>query len=188
MKKRNKALTLILLLVVMIGVTVGGIYSYWAGTIANPSHAVQAQEVTIGQGKDVNTELDVSQALASSGKKLVPAGKAALSAGGESANVESFDATYTVYWKEAAGDDVISADDNIEGNLAVTATPKINGAETYNNLVNVSISPENTQITADGAAVTITVKVTLSEPADKAAYDAIINQGISVSLNFAVTQ
>lgn len=188
MNKRSKHLALVLILIVMFGITAGGVYSYWAGAVADPADITDGHEVTIGSGKDVTTKLEVTKEIETQGKRLVPVGKAALSTGGTEQNVESFEATYTVYWKESEGDDVISSDDNITGQLSVTATPSISEAEAYNDLVSVSVQPATTQITADGNAVEVTVKVTLEEPADKTAYDAIINRGISVDLTFAVEQ
>ncbi|MGX4707011.1 hypothetical protein ACWJH8_08225 [Actinotignum schaalii] len=91
-------------------------------------------------------------------------------------------------WQESGSADVIDASDNVTGTLAVTETHQIEGVTGHDDLVGVEVTPANTQIKADGESVTVTVKVTLKEPATKAAYDAIVGQNIKVNLTFAVTQ
>ncbi|MDE1536261.1 MULTISPECIES: hypothetical protein [Actinotignum] len=188
MESRKKRWLIPVLLACIFGLLTGGAYTYWAGTVSNPAAHNDSETVVIGQGQNVTTELDVTKALASQGKKLVPAGKTGVSIGGTSENVESFDVTYTVKWQEPDSADVIDASDNVTGTLAVTETHEIEGAAEHNGLVGVEVTPTSTQIKADGESVTVTVKVTLAEPATKAAYDAIVGQNIKVNLTFAVTQ
>lgn len=186
MENKHNKKPLIVMLVLMLGLIVGGVYTYWAGDVGNPEPYEDNQEVLIGQGESVQTELNVTKALASEGKKLVPAGKAIVSAGGEAENVESFDVTYTVYWQESGDMDIIDADDLIECTLTVQATPSIQNAQEHSGLVNVAVDPSTAQITADGDAVEVQVRVTLTEPADKATYDSIAGQTINVQLTFTV--
>lgn len=190
-KKKNNKLTIIILLILLLSISVGGIYGYWLDTVANPTavtNPAQATELTIGKAKTVQTQLDVTGTLAHTGKKLVPADKANLSEGGTQANVEEFTATYTVFWKETGANGAIKAEDLVKGNLTVTGTGVIEGAEAHNGLVQLEITPTNTQITAEGDEVTVTVKVKLKEPSNKAAYDAIIGKSIKVNLTFSVAQ
>ncbi|MDO5044641.1 MAG: hypothetical protein Q4E22_05035 [Coriobacteriia bacterium] len=187
-ENNNKKWLIVVLSFLIVAISIGGIYGYWAGTIKNPSEVAKAQEVTIGSAQEVETTLDVTEALAAQGKKLVPAGKTSVSVGQDAENVESFDVTYTVNWKEIENQDIISQDDLVKGTLTVTAAPEIVGATNYNDLVNVVVNPESTEIQADGDAVEVTLKVTLSEPANKVAYDAIVGKTINVKLTFAVTQ
>ncbi|MDO5037611.1 MAG: hypothetical protein Q4E37_04835 [Tissierellia bacterium] len=184
-KNRNKGFALVLLLL-LVAVSIGGIYGYWAGEIADPEDVNRSQEITIGEGQSVETELEVTEDLVSEGMKLVPIGKAALSVGGEAANVEAYKGTFTVYWKETEDTDIISSEDQVTRTLSVRGTPSITGATAYNDLVNVTIKPQSTDITADGDPVTVEAIVTLEEPADKAAYDAIVNNPITVGLSFSV--
>lgn len=187
-RKRRGAWPIVLLLVALIGVVCGNMYAYWAGNVANPQNHADTQEITIGKGKDVTTELEVGKQLLAQGKKLVPAGKVAVSTGGAAANVESFTAKYTVYWKETGADNAITAADLVQGNLNVTETHTIEGAEQHKGLVNVTVTPTSQRITADGTAVEVTVTVKLTEPADKTTYDAISGGTIRVNLTFSVAQ
>lgn len=187
MNKKKKRLLWAGLLLLFLVVT-GGLYAYWAGTVGNPNEANENPEITIGQGQDVNTELNVTKALKTAGKKLVPEGKVPLSVGGSQDNVDAFEATYTVRWAESGEDATISAKDLIEGNLVVSETHEIEGASNYADLVQVEITPSQQKMTAAGDPVTVTVKVTLKEPENKAAYDAIVGQTIKVNLNFTLAQ
>ncbi len=56
-KQKNRKGYTIILLVLLLAVSIGGIYGYWAGAISNPDAHSEGQEITIGQGKDVNTIL-----------------------------------------------------------------------------------------------------------------------------------
>ena len=179
--KKNKGLRALLLALLLI-VSIGGIYAYWAGEVSNPSDDTENLNVTIGQGQNVQTTLDVTSALANEGKKLVPAGKTAVSVGGKEANVESLKATYTVKWTEDTTN-IITEQDKIEGTLKVDA--KSNDST---GLVQVQVDPASATITADGQAVEVTVTVTMNEPADKAQYDQIAGQNITVDLTFSVAQ
>lgn len=187
-EKTDRRLTIIALLLLLFAISIGGIYGYWAGTIADPAAKAKTEELTIGEGKDVNTVLDVTGALAANGKKLVPTDKAVVSKGGTAENVEFFETTYKVFWKEDGTEDIIKPADLVNGTLSITGEGVITGAEAHNNLVKVEVNPASAQITADGAGVDVIVRVTLTEPENKAVYDAIINKKIAVNLNFSVAQ
>ncbi|WP_195853226.1 hypothetical protein [Aerococcus sanguinicola] len=184
--KKKKSL-LWLLLFLLLGVTIGGVYTYWVGNVGGPNDQSQQETVVIGEGESIATQLDVSKTLANEGKKLVPQGKANVSVGGTEQNVESFQVTYTVKWQESGDKNIIDADDAINRTLSVTGTGEIEGAQAANNeLVNLSIDPSTAEITADGEAVEVRVTVTLTEPRDKAQYYDIVGKNILVNLNFSV--
>lgn len=187
-KNKKRKSYLIPLLVLLIGISLGGIYSYWVGQVGNPNNYTDQETVVIGAGQSIETELDVTKELANAGKKLVPEGKASVSVGGTEQNVESFEATYTVKWEESGTADVIDSSDAITGTLNVAATSEIEGANEQSGLVNVTVEPTSQEITADGNEVTVRVRVTLTEPANKAAYDAIVGKNIKVNLTFSVEQ
>lgn len=186
MQKRRKFL-LLLLLFAFVGVISGGIYSYWAGTIANPANVEDTQSIVIGEGKDVTTEINVTKALQTAGKKLVPAGKVAFSKGAD--NVDKFEYSFKVKWKDATN--TVKPADNVTGTLtvkeAVTLTGK--GGTDRKALVNVTLTPSTGSIKLnDTADFDVKVEVTLTEPANKSEYDDIINQNISLKLTFSVAQ
>lgn len=186
--KNKKIRYFILFLLCIVSIVTGSLYAYWAGTINNPS-AVNKDSavVTIGQGKDVTTTLVVSEPGVET-KKLVPAGKTNFSAGGSAQNVESVEKTITVKWVDS--ENVVTSADNVVGNLSVVATTEIQGASNSNwGLAKVVVNPSFTSIKLnDSGAVTVTIKVTLDEPASKAVYDDIINKPILVHLKFSVSQ
>lgn len=66
-----------------------------------------------------------------------------------------------------------------------TGAIKIDSSETYAGLVNVTITNASTAITT-GTNVTVTVEVTLTEPADQDAYTAIAGKAIAIPLTFNV--
>lgn len=187
-EKTDKRLTIIAILLLLFAISIGSIYGYWAGTIANPNEKQEiANEMTIGQGEDVTTVLDVQKTLAAEGKKLVPKDKAALSKGGTAENVEELTTTYKVFWKEEdKANKVIKAEDLVNGTLNINAVGKIDGK--VNDLLVVEVTPNTTDITAEGEGKDVTVKVTLKEPENKAQYDEIINKPITVDLSFSVNQ
>ena len=184
-EKREKKYYPVLLLTLLFAISISSIYAFWAGIVNSPEDASESQEITIGSGQDVNTQIDVSGTLASEGKMLVPSGKAALSVGGVDKNVESFEVSYQVYWKEL-DTEIIASDDNVKGNLEVTAVPTIIGAENYSDLVHATVEPASAEIVADGEMVEVKLVVTLDEPATKEIYDAIVGKQINMDLSFSV--
>lgn len=186
-EKENKKIVLLALLLLLFSISMGGIYGYWVGNVDNPTKkdVNEGTELTIGEANHVTTTLEVSGALQSQGKKLVPANKALLSVGGAEKNVEFYETTYDVAWKDTSN--TVAPGDQITRKLKVTkAEGKIGG--TANSLLNVEVTPTTTDITANGDVVKVKVKVTLTEPNNKAEYDAVINKPITVDLTFAVEE
>lgn len=185
-RNKKRKYLLFLLLLVIIPVIVGGAYAYWAGNVSDPAQVTKNPTVNIGKANDVTTTLNVSDPTNGT-KALVPAGKSNFSVGGADANTESFEQTVNVTWVDSSK--TVSSNDHVNGNLTITATPKISGAESYNSLVNVKVEPASSTIKLNGTkAIPVKVTVTLNEPSDKIAYDAIINKQITVDLTFKVTQ
>lgn len=189
-RKRRKFI-IILLLFAVVGVISGGMYSYWAGSIQNPTSILKSDtNILIGEGKNVDTVLNLTDTLNDANKVLVPTGKIAASkvlTGKQ--NVDSFTYTYNVKWKEvvAAGGTSVLTGANEKRKLKVTATPKITGAAAGNySLINVEIVPSPLpELTINSANSTeVKIKVTLSEPSSKEVYDDIINKPINIDLKF----
>lgn len=186
-RKNQLVLSIALLLLMFVAIISGGIYSYWAGTISDPTQEASNRTVTVGEAENVTTTLNITELLGD--KKLVPVGKVPVSVGGADDNVDSYVDTFQVTWNEP-NNSVVTAD-GVTGTLTVTATPTLTGTNSvdYSNLVNVTVDPGSTSVILnDPTAKSVTMTVTLTEPENKIVYDAIINQTITVDLTFDVAQ
>lgn len=186
-RKNQLILSIALLLLMFVAIISGGIYSYWAGTISDPTQEASNRTVTVGEAENVTTTLNITELLGD--KKLVPVGKVPVSVGGAVDNVDSYVDTFQVTWNEP-NNSVVAAD-GVTGTLTVTATPTLTGTNSvdYSSLVNVTIDPSSTSVILnDATAKNVTMTVTLIEPENKTVYDAIINQTITVDLTFDVAQ
>lgn len=54
----------------IFAVSIASIYGYWAGEVNRPEDNPQSTEITIGEGQEVNTQLDVTAKLEAEGKNL----------------------------------------------------------------------------------------------------------------------
>lgn len=176
-----------LLFLLMVGVTTGGAYAYWAGTVHNPDNALTDYDIVIGEGAEVHTELNLSEALNATGKKLVPVGKVGQSAGGSETNTDTFEVTYNVLWREKEGTDILKVQDEIRRSLNFASAVTIGGKTANAELFTVTFNPADPQITAEGAAVPVTVTVRMTEPGTKAIYDQVAGANVNVNLTFSVS-
>jgi len=160
MKKRLLAV----LLVAIVFVGSGFAFSYWDNLTVS-----QSETITLGEG----TSLTVSaQATVPAGKYLVPSGTVM-----KADDLDSIALTYNVVLDQTLATAL---------DLSVTSSNVlIGGSSTYASLVNISITPQPT--TVNDSNVLVTVTVTLSEPADQTAYDAIVNQAITFDLTFVAS-
>jgi len=112
------------------------------------------------------------------GQVLVPTGQTANSVDPESGSLtEKVTVVYTVGWTGVTG---------ATGTLNVAkGDVTIDSSATHAGLVNVTITDASTAITT-GTNVTVTVEVTLTEPADKTAYTEIAGKAIAIPLTFNV--
>lgn len=112
-----------------------------------------------------------------SGKVLVPEGRVKDSL--EPA-VDSVTIKYDVTWDSANENAAKGAVDKLVVN---TDTPLIGESNEYGNLINVEVvSGNGAEIIADSGAVTIELKVTLTEPRTVTEYEAIAGKEISIPL------
>ncbi len=170
---KRKNLVLALLVLFALAVT-GTSYAYWAASVAVTDNT-QNETINIGAGQAVTTTVAVTGGDYD-GKDLVPAGRVVNS----STETASIVLTYEVDWTETG-----TAVDGIAGTLSAVASNKQGDT---NDLVNISV------VLTDGSAIavndagtyTVTVTITMTEPADKAEYDAIANATITFDLTFAV--
>lgn len=178
--KKNKRSTkrLAVALLALLGVVgTGATYAYWQGAVLGADQDA-AGSINIGHASQIETAVNVSDLT--EGKDLVPAGRVE-DATTQTALVE-FD--FNVTWTD---EDAVLTDAVSNGSLAVSLVSKtIAGATTNADLVNV-VLPDAQVIVLGGTAVIVHVEITLTEPATEAIYNAIIDQEIIVTLNFAVT-
>lgn len=186
MKKRNLVIGL---LVVMALALTSATFAFWASSV-NGNNDTATGTITIGQGDAVDSIVSVSDA--SDGGELVPSGMAAYSTGSP---VEYVMLSFSVSWDE-------DTTNLAPGSASVLSfgysNVQINSSATYAGLVNISYQiggtvtgstlngDGSTAITLGGADVTVWVLVTLSEPADQTAYNAVAGQDITFTGTFTV--
>lgn len=181
MKKQRKLVVGFLLLLALV--VSGFTYAYWAGTIS-VNNVENKQTITIGEANSVSTTLSVNDPSAN--KKLVPTGRVEQSVGGTEKNTDSVVFTFdNITWVQPAGNQLGTT----TGTLTVSiADFQIGGvAEGNYERVNIVINTASQQIILGETIQTITVTVTMVDPKDKDAYEAIIDKAITFTVNFVVT-
>lgn len=180
MNSKNNNLLKILLIVLLLAVSMGGVYAYWVGTVEGAESDETAPTINIGQGVDVATKLTVTPTPPTG--KLVPSGKISKSNGSD--NVESLNIPVEIKWEEDGSDDIISAADNILGDLTFKAEVDTKFAD----LLTVEASPASPMdIVADGNAVTLNVVVKFArEPKDQDEYDAVAGTSLPIKMSASV--
>ena len=162
---KRKLIATLVTLVLAFTFAVGTTYAWW-----NMLTQVEEETITIGQGD----EIIVSETLAGQGI-LVPTTQTPT-------DDEVTEVIFTY--------DVSANEEAIEAgaiNLTVEAQNILIGGDgTYSNLVNIDITP-NTE-TVSGTPITVTVTVTLDEPADQTAYEAVKNQIITFDIVFTIAE
>lgn len=180
--KSKKFVVLGLALAALIS-TAGISLAYWASSVAG-SNTNQNGTVVIGEGDAVSTTVTVGSV--SNTGKLVPAGRK-----NDVDEVESVTLPFSITWTSnavAGASNTSGAAAGTKGSLATTKVSAVIGDgsnATANALVNVTL-PANADIFADGAAVTVSPIITLSEP-DIATYEFVANKTITVTFTFTVT-
>lgn len=172
-------------------------YAWWAAIINGPAAVTEDVTVEVGTAEDVNTSFSLEAILAQTGGELVPAGRAVDSIGNP---VEEVTFNQEVLWSEdVANIDAQLVGSTVTGDLEITISDiEINTSITYSNLVNIFVSFDNTtwiELTnAEQAIYTLTLetaktvyfKVTLTEPADYTAYQTIVGQDITFTVNYSM--
>lgn len=165
MKKRKITAVITLLIMLTVSLSIG-IYAYWAGGITGASKEV-TPEITVGTGQTAETALEV--VVAGNEGTLVPEGRAV------AGQVESITFTLDFVWEETTADFVNGA----TGDFVIVATPS-------NALLQVTLTDVPTEVVL-GTTYTITVVVTLDEPADQVEYDTVAGQTLTVLFNLTVS-
>lgn len=177
--KSKKHLIFIFALAFLALVTlVGGVWAYWAGTVNAKTNEKDNYTVEIGEGKTVETEINLSDNFGN--YVLVPAGRSGVSNSVPNLT-EQITFNLTVVWKEKLG---LNQTTGVKGNGQVSvADVKIGGSTDNAGLVNVSFSESNFEIDLKGdTQKVIQVTVTLTEPGSAAIYEAIKGKNITFKL------
>jgi hypothetical protein len=183
MKQRK----LVIGLLVMLAVAVSGFtFAFWASSVS-VTDDTESTTINIGEGQAVTTTV-VANPDVTNGKALVPSGRVVDS----NTESDSIVITFEVAWTETG-----TAVDGIAGTLSYTlgdieVADDSNGTNAVvnpNDLVNVDV------VLTDGAAIgvndgntyTVTVTITLDEPADQNEYNSVAGQVILFDLTFEIT-
>lgn len=186
MKQRKLVIGLLITLVVLVS---GFTYAFWAGTVGVPVEGTDSVTVNIGEGNNVSTIFNLGAAQVSAGTELVPAGMA-----NDAGEVVEFTVSFLVAWNNQALSGSSLTGSTTTGDLDFDFDVTIydeNDDEIVDAgviaLVNVIANPLNaTSITLNAAGITLSVTITLTEPASVAQYNAIKNGSIEIVFTFNV--
>lgn len=164
--KRTNKKWFVLVLLLMLVITGGTVFAYWAGAFTVTQAPDETPIIEIGEGDTIATTVTITPTLDTG--KLVPQG---FTGAGE---VEELVYTFSVLW---AGDGATGA----IGALLVTNTLSSNPYD----LLNINVNYNNEIIA--GTPVTVTITITLDEPANKTEYNAVANLDFTLTVGFEVT-
>lgn len=156
----KKLLVAVIALVLVSGSVTA--FAYWDNLTET-----QSETITLGQGVSITVGVN---ALPPAGKVLVPT----------TVPTRNNDVTQVVYVYDVNLDTTLGTD--LPFNVTASNV-QIGGTTTHAGLVNIDIAKSATTI--NSGVVTVTVTVTLTEPTDEAAYNAIKAQDITFDLTFA---
>ena len=169
MKKTRNLVLLIALALVLVAGAVGGGYAYWAGSVSEPEDVTENATIEIGEGQEITSVIELTKTVA--GGNLVPIDRAV-----EATDVEEVVLTFDVLWT-----DTDKASHGAVGELTIETSF---GDKPGANLLNVVVNGDGA-ITA-GTSKTITLTITLTEPADLAEYELVANQTFTLAITFSV--
>lgn len=188
--KRKNIISNIVLAIMILGIAAGGIFAYWQGGLLMPDEYTRdITTITIGEGTDIESELEVN-ALAFSnaeGLVLVPDGFADFDT-----TTDAYDEYYMVNWQKKDNQDPDVAD--TKKVLKITVEPVL-GETGINDLIGVWIDSDLAQVGNSGYqeiefgknAQQVRVDYyLLREPENKAEYDLIANNQIKGNIKFEV--
>ncbi len=169
----SKKLGIVLLVMLALVVTTGT-FAYWASGVSGNNTSGEGT-ITVGSGETVTTTVNLSAATIGTGN-LVPAGKAG------TGEVETIDIQFDVDW-DSTGQDA----SGLTGDLAVSVDSVLNTSSAdVSSLFNVAGLTGYT-LTTDGAAQTVTLTITMNEPANQTEYDSVATEDVTFTFTFTVT-
>lgn len=165
MKQRKLVIGLLITLVVLVS---GFTYAFWAGTVGEPLQGDGSVTINIGEGNSVSTQFNLSAASVSTGTTLVPSGMA-----NDAGEVTSFTISFDVAWvnQTLSGSSLTGSTTtgDLDFDFTVTVLDSLGDPVTVSGaaaLVVVTPAGGNaTSITLNASAITLSVTVTLTEPA-----------------------
>ncbi len=171
-----KRKSIILVLFLIAGISSALTFAYWS-SVVNSGVKSATGTIQIGEGQATETVVVVED---QEGGILVPA----KFANTEHGTVDEVVLEFPVEWKSAQ----LNAASGAIGELvAFVKDVKIDEIATFADLVNYEvIYVAGQEIMADGYAVTVQVKFTLNEPANKEQYDHVANKRITANIMFNV--
>ena len=187
MNNKNKKRLGILL--VIFGFILSGVsFAYWADSFATIAPDTDNVTIVIGKGNEVTTTVTLNDNYNDT-KLLVPAGRVV------NATTQTDEVEFTLEVKWESTDQLA---ENANGKLALTLDSKNIGGSAVaaiNNHVELKFVDElgavrdvsALDIVADGAAVLVKVKITLTEPQNKTDYLQIAEENINLVFKAVVT-
>ena len=167
-RRRSKVLFIVNTLMLIMLFTIP-LYAYWGGLINGSSANDDENTIEIGKGQEITTTVELSNKTLDGGK-LVPIGRKV-----EATDVEQVVLTFDVLWT-----DEDAASHGADGTLTITPSFDTNPSS----LLKVVVNGDG-PITA-GTTKTITLTITLTEPADLAEYDLVANKTFTLAITFKV--
>lgn len=167
-ERRSKVLFIVntLMLIMLFAIPV---YAYWGGVI-NGSSADDNEPIEIGEGQEITTVVELTKTVA--GGKLVPSGRVV-----DEEEVDKVVLTFDVLWTDTA-----KASHGADGVL--TITPLFN--DNPENLLNVVVNGNDDGAITAGTTKTITLTITLDEPANLEQYELVANKTFTLAITFSV--
>lgn len=179
LKRKNLVLALLVLLALAV---TGTSYAYWASSVVKDTE-IKANTVSVGTGEAITISITPTNNTTET-RKLVPVGF------GEQTNettyagdTESYVINYSVIWN-----DDTALDGQPDSTISATVGAiTVGGVANPSGLIIVTPAASNPTTIALGATVNFTFTVTMTEPADKAEYDAVAGKDITFNVTFEVT-
>ncbi|MEC9485832.1 MAG: hypothetical protein UMR38_08225 [Candidatus Izemoplasma sp.] len=174
---KSKKLGIALLVMLALVVTTGT-FAYWASNVTGNSTSATGT-ITVGDGDSVTTTVNVADVIDASGNKLVPVG---YENAGEN-EVSSLTLTFDVNWVSSG-----TAASGVVGDITLGLTSATNASSAdVTSLFSAALTGGPYTVTTDGSATTVSVTITLTEPANATEYNSVAAQDIDLALTFTVT-
>jgi hypothetical protein len=214
MKKFFSKRLIIAVLGVAMALTTAVSLVWWASGIQGASNNTGEFTVQIGTGQGVTTQLNLAGPTSDlAGRNLVPVGKAAVSLGGASDNVESVTFTIPVTWNYLAGDaatfgntiasvltvthasttvDGVDATDSNDfratGGTAPIFTVEIVSVQTGTDaaITGTTITNGKTFNIVGATTYSLTIRVTMGVPLNEATYGRVAGKDVIFGFNMSV--
>lgn len=182
-KKKGLIIFFVILSLVLLAGTIGGVYAYWAGTVNSPKPKEDEITIKTGEAKSVETILN-TDISSQSGEVLVPSGQKDNSVNTTSTPVELITRTIKVTWDET------EIDKRAQGTKGVLHVALGEIQNDVNNLIQVKLEIAGEEVSEKqielGSEVEVVLTFTMKMPESKDEYNEIINKEPSLTLTLTV--